>query len=210
MKRFLAAILAISLLFSLGFTQSNNSPKPLGKSNKSNNAYFFNSNVAQLKYKGNFQFDSLDEDIEKVIKMNIHKIADLKDGKLYELKLDYIKDAPSDRMNLGYFYVQKNKIYRIPPTKENLNKLIVNNIMPKDSSIVCSEKAIKDSLGKDKHGWHQYIEINGNKCEYHSYNDSVDTGYYESFTWEINKGLIYYQSGYGAGSDSMELKIANN
>jgi hypothetical protein len=32
-----------------------------------------------------------------------------------------------------------------------------------------------------------------------------ETGYYINFFWEKEKGLIYFQSGYGVGRDGIEL-----
>lgn len=65
-------------------------------------------------------------------------------------------------------------------------------------------------LGEDESGFHSYLEVKGDKREYHSYNNQVSTGYYESFIWEKGKGLINYRSGYGAESNSIELQLINN
>jgi hypothetical protein len=35
----------------------------------------------------------------------------------------------------------------------------------------------------------------------------VETGYYETYTWENKKGLMEYRSGYGAGNRSIELEF---
>ena len=40
---------------------------------------------------------------------------------------------------------------------------------------------MEDKLG-DVKGWHEYIEISGDSCIYHGYNDLVEAGFYESFT----------------------------
>lgn len=170
-----------------------------------NNSFFFKNNISQLNYKGTFLFKKA---IQKEVKVQICEIANLKTGKLYELKLDSIEGVPTDRLSLGYFYVQKDKIYKIEPTEENLNKLKTSDEVPNGSAIVCQDKELKDTLGKDEAGWHHYIDVNGDKREYHSYN-KVSTGYYESFTWEMDKGLINYRSGYGAERDSIELKLSN-
>lgn len=49
--------------------------------------------------------------------------------------------------------------------------------------------------------------INGDTHEFHSYNSKVETGYYETFDWEKNKGLTHFRRGYGAGRDSIELYL---
>jgi hypothetical protein len=125
------------------------------------------------------------------------------------LRFDSIEGVPNERLSLGYFYVQKDKIYKIQPTNENLSKLKTNEELQNDSVIVCQDKEIKDTLGKDEPGFHHYLEVNGDKREYHSYINQVSTGYYESFTWEKGKGLVNYRSGYGAEKDSIELQLIN-
>ncbi|WP_167956257.1 hypothetical protein [Anaerosporobacter faecicola] len=167
------------------------------------NTYFF-GNITQVNCSMKFLGDDI---IEKDVKLNIYELANLKKGKLYELKLDPIENVPSERLSLGYFYVQEDKIYKIVPTEENLRKIKTSEELPSDSIIVCQDKEIKDVLGKDEQGYHQYMVINGEKREYHAYNNQVSTGYYESFTWEKEKGLINYRSGYGAERDSIELQV---
>jgi len=126
---------------------------------------------------------------------------------LYELKLSSIKDIAQKRLSLGYFYVQKDRIYKIDPTKENLDRL-KNKELPKDRVIVCQNEEVKDTLGEEETGWYHYIEVNGDKREYHSYNNLVSTGYYEAFTWEKGRGLVGYRSGFGAERDSIELELS--
>lgn len=188
-------------------TDSTNSKPIVTGAESVNNSFFFKSNVTQLNYKGVFLFNTV---LEKDVKLNINEVANLKYGKLYELKIASIDDVPNERLNLGYFYVQNDKIYKIKPTEENLNKLKTSTDLPNDSVIVCQDKEIKDTLSKDETGWHQYMIVNGDTREYHSYNNKISTGYYESLTWEKNKGLIKYRSGYGAEKDLIELNLSNN
>lgn len=65
----------------------------------------------------------------------------------------------------------------------------------------------EDIRGENERGWHEYISVEDNKSEYHGYNSLIETGYYECFVWEIGKGLIEYKSGYGAGSDAIEVYL---
>ena len=58
-----------------------------------------------------------------------------------------------------------------------------------------------------KKGWHESITVNGDICEYRSYNDLTETGYYEGFLWEKGKGMLEYRSGVGAEMDGIELQI---
>ena len=165
-------------------------------------SFFFNSNIKTMQYEGSFLFDDV---VKEKVNLNINKLAILNDGELFELKIDPIAGIPDESLNLGYFYVQKDKIYKIEPTEENLNLLKTSNKLPNNSVMVCQNEALKDSLTQEEKGWHQYILVNGDKREYHSYNNLVETGYYESFTWEKECGLVNYSSGYGAGANSIEL-----
>ena len=234
MKKLLIIILTIGLILTSGCTKSNNIPNVSNQGSNANNlkpstqadfttnktdapnntnitntetignSFFFKNDVSKLNYKGKFLFDDI---VEKDVKLNVNEVANLKYGKLYELKLDPIEGIPNERLSLGYFYVQKDKIYKIESTEENLSKLKSSGELPSGSVIVSQDKEIKDTLGKDEPGFHHYLEVNGDKRVYHSYNNQVSTGYYESFTWERGKGLINYRSGYGAERDSIELQL---
>lgn len=185
-----------------------NTNKP-GKSNMetTESSFFFKSGVTKVNYKGTFTFNEI---IKKDVTLHIYEVANLKYGTWYELKLDPIDGVPNERLSLGrYFCVNKDKIYTIPATKENMNKIKTSEEIPKECLLVCQNQELKDTLEKDGPGWHRYIVVNGNTREYHSYdyNDYANRRGYESYTWEKNKGLIYFISGYGAQRDEIELFI---
>lgn len=234
MRKVLIILLTIGVIFTSGCTKSNEFPNSVKQSSDISNSkpssqadsvstktetkddlnietvdnpYFFKSNISQLNYNGKFLFDDI---MDQDINLNINELANFKNGKLYELKIDAIEGVPDNRLNLGYFYVQKDKIYKIESTEENIDKLKTSEELLNDSVIVSQDKEIKDVLGKDEQGFHHYLEINEDKQEYHSYNNQVDTGYYESFIWEKDKGLVNYRSGYGAERDSIELQLIND
>jgi hypothetical protein len=168
---------------------------------------FFVNEDTQLSCNGSFLFG--EDIIEKDVSVSIDMVASLKKGTLYELKINMERDneIPTERMKLGYFYVQKDRIYKFDATKGNLKSMLYNETLPEDCVIVCQEEEMKDALGEDEQGWHHYIEVVGDRREYHSYNDEGTTGYYESFTWEKGKGLVNYRSGFGAESDAIELTL---
>jgi hypothetical protein len=89
-----------------------------------------------MNYQGKYLFNT-DGLIEKDTVLHIDEIINLENGKVYELKLDSINDIQNDRLNLGYFYVQQDKIYKIEPNQENLNKLKAGEEIPDNSVIVC-------------------------------------------------------------------------
>ena len=220
MKKALVIIFAIVLIV-ISFIIANNISNDKNESNYDNNSkissqtdtkitdkeivnpYFFTNNISAQSYKGKFLFDDI---IEQDLTLNIYELANFKNGKLYELKLDSIEGINAERLNLGYFYVQEDTIYKIAPTEQNLDMLKANEELPEDSIIVCQDTEIEDSLDENEQGFHHYLDINGNEREYHSYNNQVSTGYYESFTWKKDIGLTNYRSGYGAENDSIELQ----
>ena len=114
-------------------------------------------------------------------------------------------------MILGYFFVQEDRIYKI--TTGDTDIIDINEFKTKDdiianSDIVCQDEEInKPREGK---GWDYSVFIDGKKRTYSGYNNAVETGYYEQFTWEYDKGLVAYRSGWGAESRPIELKIINN
>ena len=124
-----------------------------------------------------------------------------------------IASATSDKQTngVGTYYInednkpQSNQFFF--GSYENLESLKSSGKLPEDSVIVCQEKALKDKLGEDEPGFHHYIEVDGNKRVYHSYNDMTGTGYFESFIWEKNKGLESYRSGFGSDNGLIDLQI---
>ena len=114
-----------------------------------------------------------------------------------------------DVRTLGYLYITNEKIYKFNEFEESIDAL-VNNKIPEDAYIVCQKEEMKDALDKNEKGWHQYIEIKGDTIEYHSYNNQVESGYFETIIWKKDVGISYYQSGYGAGREGIELEIADD
>lgn len=170
------------------------------KAQEVTDSFFFGKDISEVKY-------SLKDRTNRDITLHINEI-DFKLDKMYELKLDEIDDIPDDRLTLGYFYVQEDKIYKIDTYYFDKQKTIAELLL--DSAVVCQENELEDDLDEDEKGWHQYIKIDGSIREYHAWNNLVETGYYEAFTWEKGKGLVYYRSGFGAERDGIELTLINN
>lgn len=181
-----------------GLTIDGTDPTPVG------NLFFFADNDSPPVYQGLFIFD---DTIEKDVILHIDEVADLSYGTLYELTLEPIEGVPDTCLSLGYFYVRQDTIYKINPTQADLNQLLAGEELPKDSLLVCQNEAIQDTLEEDEKGFHQYLDVNGDRREFHSYNNQVETGYYESYIWEKGKGLIYFKNGFGAGRASIELEL---
>lgn len=173
-----------------------------------NNEFFF-QDLQSKNYKANFSFIadvSLPEEVEVVL----NEVLKFENGILYELKIAYDEDFDGriyynwDRFHLGYFYVQKDKILLLR-APNILNKIKTEEDIILYGTIVCQNQERQDTLKEDEKGFHQYILVNGNQREYHSYNNLVETSFYEAFTWEKGVGLIAYRSGFGAEKDGIEL-----
>ena len=164
--------------------------------------------------------------LEYKTKMNFIKVAKLKKGILYHLKIEQASDLkiPTKRLSLGYFYVQKNRIMRIwenndyeaqgnvwTLSKKTLNRIIKTCEIPKYSTIVWQKKTYKDTLKHDKIDWHQYLkkiqDSPKKRLRYGGYYQYPQhSGYWETFIWEEGTGLIFYQSGYRDGVECIMLK----
>ena len=158
--------------------------------------------------------------------MNFIRIAKLKKGILYHLKIEQASELkiPTKRLSLGYFYVQKNRIMRIwenndyeaqgnvwTLSKKTLNRIIKTSKIPKYSATIWQKKTYKDTLKHDKIDWHQYLkkiqDSPKKRLRYGGYYQYPQhSGYWETFIWEEGTGLIFYQSGYRDGVEYIRLK----
>lgn len=185
----------------------------VSKINNSN--FFFEDITNETVYSVQHSFFS--DVIPDELLLQITTVSQYENGKLYQIKCDFDEDFPGryelgfDRFSLGYFYIQDNSatIYRI--REEDMT----NEIMDSEEKImsvgtvVCQEQEKKDILGEGENGWHEWIVVDDDRREYHSYNNLTGTGFYEQFIWERGHGLIYYTSGLGADKDMMELTLKN-
>lgn len=164
---------------------------------------FFINRLSKEKYKAEFMFDDI---LNEEISLEIKLISSLNNGKVYSIKIITESEIPKERLCLGYFYVTKEKIYKINLELNRIKKEKNIELLIKNSSIVYQNQSKSDKLGKQAKGVHENILVNKDKITYNSYNSGVETGYYESFIWKKGIGLIGYRSGYGAERDSIELK----
>ena len=165
-------------------------------------------------YQFSGRFSALSEPFEeREVDLIITEVHDFKEGILYELKInanEEIRDCYQldrfsvDRLNLGYFFVQEEQIFLIREDFFRVKQMTAEELVS-IGTLVCQEEEKADVLGTDEQGWHECIAVDGNRREYHSYNDLTETGFYEHFVWENGKGLVAYKSGYGAEADDIEL-----
>ncbi len=175
------------------------------------NPYFFPKDTQERMYLLEHTF--LMETLPEKVNVSISKIEEQEAGRLYEIQLDQGIDFPEsiwgdmDRSWLGYFFVTDNKIFLI---RDSSPKIIMENaseekLLNIGAVIVCQNSSKEDTLQDTEKGFHESITIEENLCIYRSYNNLVETGFYESFTWKKGIGLWEYRSGYGAGREHMEI-----
>lgn len=177
------------------------------------NPFFFQDNVLKVKYKARFTFPSK-EIFPNEIDLLIIKVLNFENGTLYKLKINCNEDFGnqtyydfSDRFNLGYFYVQKDKILLIKDSALDIDELKTEADILNKYKVVCQDEELKDKFKKNQKAWHEYILVDDNKREYYGYNNQIETGYYEKFVWEYGKGLVEYKSGFGAEREDIWLQL---
>lgn len=219
MKQLLFVLIIIYIVLGTGCEENNKRNYKNKESNLESNikqqetkkkkyiSEYFQENISFMKYEGQSIFQEIQE-FDIVINMEILRAN--KTSRIFNLTLNPIQGVPDERLIIGCFYEIGEVIYKIVPTDQNLDNIISSGEIPKDSIIVCNGTEITDELEKDKKGFHHYININDDEIAYNSYNNLVETGYYESFTWKKGVGLIFYKSGYGAECNSIRLKLTSD
>ena len=170
------------------------------KNTRGRNEYFFKESENKIRYELRCHFQN---DFSGTAYVLVTEVKCLEEGTLYEIKIDADEAEcyAYDRFQLGYFFVTEEQIFRV---SEELLEQDAEE-WAKTENVICQEEEMEDAVeGK---GWHKYICIVDEKCEFHSYNDMVETGFYENFTWEKGKGLVEYRSGYGAEKDAIYLRL---
>lgn len=175
-------------------------------------SYFFPKGATSNAYRAAFLGYGLQQEEEEV-EVYIMERQVFEEGILYELKIESDVEAPDthagyrgDWRNFGLFYVQEDEIYFIRAEEAKSEYQTVEEIL-NAGTLVCNEAGEEDVLGEDERGWHEFILVDGDRREYHGYSTLVETGYYEHFYWEKGKGLVTYESGYGALADGIEMYL---
>lgn len=178
-----------------------------------NYLYFFQDRKP-YSYKAKFtglSGEALEEPVETVVTLDIREVKYFDKGTLFELRLVPDEELKfrydMERLNLGYFYVNEDKIYCIRDKDMSIEAISEEEIKSR-GRLVCQREETKDLLGEKEKGWHEYISTEGfGRHIYHGYDTLVETGWYEQFVWEWNKGLVQYRSGFGAEADAIELEL---
>lgn len=174
------------------------------------NPYFFPYGAGSYVYQPEFAL--IDENGKWIscdeATVEVTRVKSTAQGILYRLEICCEEEFyyGSSTLELGYFYVGDNKIIRLSDERAAIKCKTEEDFL-QEGTIVCQEDDKPDALGEDEKGWHEYITIEEDRCEYHSWNSLVETGFYEAFIWEEGKGLAAYWQGYGAQRDHIEIHL---
>lgn len=182
------------------------------------NDYFYDEDQIRLRADAKYQeFESYEEEN---LDLNIFMVKPYERGKLYKLSVDSAEELPEERRNI-YFYVTDSKIYRVWSYIEwkgsilsfydndllltiflNTDEKLINN-----SEVVCQTEDCSSNLKTGEPGTHFGIKNTGGQIAYSrcDVKPNGEPGFYEQFVWENGKGLVYYESGYGAERDLLRL-----
>ncbi len=190
-------VLSLTLFAALCLTGCTSTPKPQPQPNP----YWPTDNKLERQFDGQFTCTTGDGQLERrPVKVSFQPI----DSALYRLQIEPIEGFTGDnaRFDLGYFYVTPDKIYRLDTT------FTVSALTAEQTGeVVCHNQPQPDPLPGTDEGWHASVTVAHSRSMYHGYNNQVDTGFSEQFTWLEGTGLVYYRSQYGADRDVIELSL---
>lgn len=170
------------------------------KIEKNVNPYFFPDDITVMEYDIDFDLET------NMAKIYVNKENTFCNGTLYNLVIKY-DERQSDssgtegkkEIDLGYFYVQPDKIYLIRDMEISAD--FVESDLMKRGTVVCQSGSQKENyISGRTFGWHEFINESKDICAFYSYNDSKeseDYEQYEYFIWRRGGGLISYRSGCG-------------
>ncbi len=170
------------------------------------NAFFFEPGTTSAEFKFSYSGSSEAEQMPEKADMQIETIAEWENGTVYRMKWNLDEEIEDESLKyrawLGYFYVTRDRIYRILGEEHIVPE--AEETFLKEGVIVMDQRAITDP-NPDENGVRYDIQMDGDICRCGSYSTLVETGYYETFVWKKGTGLVGYQSGWGAERDAVKL-----
>lgn len=192
------------------------------------NPYFFPEGLTTVTYDGYFHFkernlreNKLEREVmhSEKITLNIRKERIFEHGILYSMEIsdngafyfggnDWGEENRS-YLNLGYFYVQEDKIYKLylnyfMPEREIEDDITEEELLEnKSTRIICQSEARHTGEWEDvwPKYWYDCVEIIGDRSEFYG-EDSYRKTFTESFKWQKGLGLVEYRRGSGNGDDN--------
>lgn len=208
MKRFIKIWLYALCIIYLCGCAGGNEPAALDMSEEADAYNLFFTGEENRYYNAVFEGDR-----ECKAELFIDNVKEYENGTLYHL---YVNEESLDStferwgnepFDMGYIFVCSDKIYFLNYITEEEALLLTEEEITDKGDVVCQEESKEDVLQENEKGWHEYIVVDGDRCEYHGWNDLVETGWYQSFTWEKKNGLVGFRCGFGAGRGHMELSL---
>ncbi|SKB58709.1 hypothetical protein SAMN06296386_102316 [Lachnospiraceae bacterium] len=188
-------------------TEGSESPVEDDKEPEVKNPYFFQNGNAEYKYAVKHLIDMDNQEGLSEVPVKVEKCESYNDGDVYSIRILYDKfDGnavydPETRMNVGTFYVTKDKIYLlmyrddIPSEDEFL----------KDGIVVYSETDSSEILESENE--QVEIEHDGDICTCRMWSTVGESGFYYTYEWTKGKGLTLFRSGYGAEGEPIEISL---
>ncbi len=179
------------------------------------NPYFYEAN--QVVLNANAEFYEVETRVEKCVEIKVNLIRAYERGKLYKFAIEPVGYLGSERVNI-YFYVTNEQIYRIWSYVYqdggviefyNDDELIVKYLNTDEKLVENGDLVFQlgEISAKKEDGMNYSISITENQVTYSRRDEQVngETGFYEWFTWEKDKGLVDYGSGFGLEGDILYL-----
>ena len=149
------------------------------------------------------------------MELSVNKIKVFENGILYCMKIIndgkfYFDDSETgehnrNRLEVGYFYVQADKIYLIRGIE--IGSDITEDKLINAGQVICQAESMEDILSRDEKGWHESIDVIGDRCHFSRYADYIETDWWEGFVWQKGLGLIEYRSGRGLGDSMIQIMM---
>ena len=171
-----------------------------------------------LRADAKYNFEDLPSYETKKINAKMYKVKTYNKGTVFRLSIDPVGSLTAERLNI-YFYVTKDKIYRLWSyffngdkviTFYDNDKLLVSTFdtdekLIKNGEVVCQLENI--SVEDDATNTDYSVIKEGDKITYSSVELAAngDPYFSECFVWELHKGLIEYESSYNAESELLKL-----
>ena len=172
-------------------------------------------------FRGVFTYykDGEESPVTEEVTVNFSKVKGYGEGILYAMTLEEMSekqfpDYVLERLPV-YLYVKEDKIYRIflaVLSEEDAKEIEGEAQLFSDERIgtmvVCQEQEKEETVEESERGEIHTILRERDICKSNFANVNEygnRTGYWESFSWEKDTGLVGYRSGYREGADLIEI-----
>ena len=127
----------------------------------------------------------------------IHKEREYKDGLIYNIIINS-NDGNVKNRSMAHFYVENEKIYIVDDYDNN--KKIKDDYL----QLVYQQKDIENDNGKGL--YYSIVNIDG-ITKFKLYTYLVETNYYNNIEWGKESNINFFENGYGAQRDLLQVKF---